>query len=124
MPTYPEILFFHQGTVDEGEAFFQRFWPEARAVSDKSKRFFNAFGLVRGGFKELFGPETFISGVRAALKGASIGKPVGDVRLMPGAFLVQNERFLWRHDYQHIGDHPNFPHLPALIEKMGSTIKK
>lgn len=122
MPAYPDILFVHQGNVQEGEAFFQRFWPEARAVSDNSKTLFTAFGLVRGGIKELFSPEAFIAGVRATLSGAYGGKPVGDVRLMPGAFLIQGEQIGWQHNYRHIGDHPNFAQIPTLLKNMKHNI--
>lgn len=122
LPQFPDILFVHQGNVKEGEAFFQRFWPEARAVSDNSKTLFTAFGLVRGGVKELFGPKAFLSGIRATLNGSYGGKPTGDVRLMPGAFLVQSEQIVWEHNYRHIGDHPNFAQLPALIEKRRSGV--
>ena len=55
--SYPDILFFYQGSVEEGADFFERYWPEARAVSDLSKKLYHAFGLERGGFRELFGPE-------------------------------------------------------------------
>lgn len=110
-PSYPAILFFYQGTVKEGEDFFGRFWPEARAVSDPSQTFYHAFGLGRGGVSELLGPRVWISGLRAALKGNSVGKPVGDPRIMPGLFLVKNRTIVWQHHFRHAGDHPDLAQI-------------
>ena len=90
-------------------------WPEARAVSDPSRTFYQAFDLERGGFRELFGPEVVACSLSAAKKGAFPGKPMGDTRMMPGAFLVQDGQILWRHKYRHIADHPDFALLEADI---------
>lgn len=117
VPDYPQILYFYQGSVDDGEAFFQRLWPEARAVSDRSKTFYAAFGLERAGFKEMFGPEVLACGIRAARNGSYGGKPVGDTRLMPGAFLVHGNEVLWAHDYRHIADHPDFAQVAQVANE-------
>ncbi|MEM7116233.1 MAG: peroxiredoxin-like family protein [Chloroflexota bacterium] len=115
-PAYPPILFIFQGSVAEGEAFFDGLWPEARAVSDSPKQFYNAFGLKRGGLKEMFGPQVFACGLRAARKGHTIGKPIGDPWEMPGMFLVsQDGAVLWQHDFSHAGDHPNFKEITAVV---------
>ena len=108
--------FFFQGTPAEGSRVFDRLWPEARAVSDESGWFYRAFGLERGGLAQILGPGVWIAGTRAAFKGHLPGKPVGDPRMMPGAFLVEGERVLWRHRYRHAGDHPDFARVgdPAL----------
>lgn len=47
-PDYPPILFFYQGTLEEGEAFMRKLWAQARAIADLPKRFYDAFGLERG----------------------------------------------------------------------------
>jgi len=111
---YPDILFFYQGNVGDGEEFFQRYWPEARAVSDRSRQYYAAFGLERAGLKQLFGPEVVACGLRAASNGTVGGKPVGDTRMMPGAFLVNEDQILWQHNYRHIGDHPDFAEISNL----------
>jgi hypothetical protein len=117
-PTYPPILFVYQGTVADGATFFGGLWPEARAVSDLPKRLYTTFGLARGGMTEMFGPDVWISGARAAMKGHFIGAPVGDPWMMPGAFLVQGERVLWRHVSRHAGDHPEWAGVPRNHERV------
>lgn len=113
-PDYPRVLLFFQGTIDDGAAFFRRLWPEARAVSDLPQTFYNAFGIRRGGMKEMFGPEVWACGVRAATKGSFIGRPVGDPWMMPGLFLVQDGQIVWQHDFRHAGDHPDWQAIPTL----------
>lgn len=110
-PGYPPVLFFYQGSVAEGKRFFARHWPEARAVADAGKTFYRAFGIERGGVKEMLGPEVWACGLRAASKGHTGGLPVGDPWMMPGAFLVQGDQIIWRHAFRHAGDHPDFAHL-------------
>lgn len=108
VPAYPPILFFYQGSVADGEAFFQRLWPEARAVSDTNKTLYSAFGLERAGLKQMFSPEVVACSLQAAKNGSYGGKPVGDTRMMPGAFLVRGPNIVWTHTYRHIADHPDF----------------
>ncbi|MFW5691527.1 MAG: SelL-related redox protein [Chloroflexota bacterium] len=112
---YPPLLFFYQGTPEEGAVFFKRVWPEARAVSDIPKTYYNAFGIERGGLREMFGPVVWACGVRATLKGSFIGWKTGDPWTMPGMFAVQGDYVLWQHDFHHAGDHPDLATIPALI---------
>ena len=45
-------------------------------------------------------------------KGHGIGKPVGDPWIMPGLFLTRADgQILWRHRFEHAGDHPDFANL-------------
>ena len=117
-PAYPPLLFFFQGSVADGAAFFDTLWPAARAVADPERQFYAGLGLERGGMRAMFGTQTWACGLRAVRKGHFIGRPVGDPWLMPGLFLVDNGgRLLWRHDFAHAGDHPDFRALPALLAR-------
>jgi hypothetical protein len=101
--------------VAEGKEFFRRYWPEARAVADASKRFHVAFGVGQGGKRQMFGPGVWFAGARAALKGHIAGRATGDPWTMPGLFLVKGDAILWRHAFRHAGDHPDFARIPNLL---------
>lgn len=116
-PGFPEVVLFHMGNVEKGAAFFDRFWPEARAVSDPAKLFYKAFTLGRGGIRQLLGPAVWSRGYKASLSGNSLGVPVGDPRQMPGAFLVRNDVVLWHHEYKHAGDHPDFSKVAEILAR-------
>jgi len=113
-PRYPGILFLFLGTAAEGETFFARHWPTARAVADPAQRLYRGFGLTHGSMVRLFGPSVWTAALRAAVKGNGVGRPSGDVLTMPGFVLVEDTRILWRHPLRHIGDHPNFSHISQI----------
>ncbi len=106
---FPPVIFFFQGTVADGASFFKSHWPESRAVSDSGLTFYKGFGIERGGLRDMFGPEVWACGLRAARKGHFIGRPVGDPWVLPGAFLVSaSGDILKAHDFAHAGDHPDW----------------
>lgn len=104
---FPEVLFFHLAGVEEGEEILDHYWPGARAVSDPEKQFYRAFGLHQGSFNQLLGPRVVWAAAKSALKGNAPGRAQGDVRTMPGMFLVRDGKFLWQHDFSFSGDHPD-----------------
>ena len=97
------MVLVHLGSPEDGKAFLDARWPEARAVSDENKSLYEGFGLSRASLGQLFGPRAFWAGLRSTMKGHGIGKPVGDVVQMSGWFLVQERRILWRHVHEHAG---------------------
>lgn len=113
-PSYPPVLFFFMGSPREGRAFMQRYWPAARAVSDPAKRFYAAFGIERGGLLQMFGPAVWRAKQRAAAKGHSNGERIGDLWMLPGIFVVRDERIAWAHEPRHAADHPDFRSIPVV----------
>ena len=111
---FPAVLFFFQGRPVEGRAFLRRYWPTARAVSDPELRFYEAFGIRRAGLREAFGPGVWSARRRARAGGHENGDCSGDIWRMPGVFLVQGDRVRWRHEFRHVGDHPDFARIPEL----------
>lgn len=120
-PDYPPVLFFFQGTNEEGEAFFSKAWPGARAVGDVPKHYYNAFGVGRGGMMQMFGPEVVACGVRAAAKGHLVGWKTGDPWTLPVTVLLHQDRVLWRHEGRHAGDHPDLERVPQRLAAALST---
>ena len=115
-PDYPPILLFYQGDVAEGQAFFRKLWPEARAVSDTDKTYYQAFNIRRASWSEALGPSVLACGVRTSAKGYANGVPTGDVWQMPGMFAATADgRIIWQHDFAHVADHPDFAQLPQLV---------
>ena len=114
-PDYPPVLLVYQGTVEEGDAFFAKLWPAARAIANPDRDLYTTFGIERGNGEQLLSPGVIACGIRATLKGNFNGRPQGDSRLMPGLFLVAGDTIVWHHDYRHAGDHPDFAALPSHI---------
>jgi hypothetical protein len=110
---FPSVLFVCMGNETEAREFFDAHWPGARAVCDPEKRVYEAFGLTQGTPMQMFGPRAWACGLRAVSKGHFIGmKVVGDPWLMPGAFLIQDRKIVWTHEFASAGDRPDWKSLP------------
>lgn len=105
---FPETVLVFQADREQGRRFFDEHWPEARAIADPERALYSAFGLRRGGWGELLGPSVWKAGWRALRKGHGIGRPVGDPRVLPGLFLIRDTVVVWRHDFAHAGEHPDW----------------
>lgn len=114
-PGYPAILFVHQGTAEQGEDWFARFWPEAHL--------YQLFGIGQASVGQVASLGAVACIARAVLKGNSGGMVVGDSKLMPGLFAIESERIIWQHDFRHVGDHPDFADIPTLIEQAANTAR-
>lgn len=101
----PPVLFVHQGTAEQGRAFFDKRWPEARAIADPDAELYRAFGLERGCITQVLGPKVWPRALKAMMK-HGLGPVVGDPFMMPGIFIVRGSTILWRHDHEHSGDTP------------------
>lgn len=119
-PSFPEVLYVHQGTATEGDEFFERFAPEVSAIADPHRHLYDAFDVRRGRLGQVLGLRSLARGVAAAMKGNGVGKPVGDARVMPGLFLVRTQDVLWAHPFRHAGDHPD----PREVSRIAGTLRR
>lgn len=108
------ILFFYQGTVPAGREFFSQHWPAARAIADEPLRFYRGFGIPKASIREMLSPAIWRRGMETFSKGHRPGTFQGSVRQMPGLMIVRDEHVVWRHDFEHAGDNPDFGSIPAF----------
>jgi peroxiredoxin len=113
--SFPQVLFFSEGSSTESRAFLRRYWPTARVVSDPAFEFYQAFGVGRASVIAALGPSVFRARSRAVKKGHENGPRTGDIWRMPGAFLVEGARVLWTHAPRHAADHPDFGRLNQTL---------
>jgi len=109
-PQFPRVVLVHQGTTEVAEALMPDIWPDVPAISDPERKLYMGFGLKRATLLELFRPKALIHGLRALCKGHLVGRPRGgDVKQMPGAFLVHEGRVIWEHSFEGgAGDLPDW----------------
>jgi len=101
-----------------GQQFFGRLWPEARAVSDWDKIFYDAFGIRHANLNEMAGPNTVMCAMRATVKGNFVTGVVGDPYTMPGIMFIRHQQILWSHNAQNIGDHPDWKTIPRIAHEL------
>lgn len=77
---------------------------------------YRAYGLEDASAGSMFSLEVAKGIVRAIGKGHVGGQPVGDVKMMPGSFLVDTEgRVRFAHYNQHIGDHADLNEMLSAL---------
>ncbi len=113
------MVLCHPGSVEDGEAFFAARWLDVPAIADPSLRLYSALGLGRGSLLAAAGPRATLATGRTFLKGNLVGKPTGDVMVMPGAFLIAGDRMVWSHDYRHSGEKPDW----SMAARIDETIR-
>ncbi len=111
----PRVVLVHQGSVEQGDKFLESRWADVPAISDFGRTLYKSCGLDRGSLGQVLGPSALMRGMAAALKGNGVGKPVGDLWQMPGAFVVHRGAIIWRHIARHVGDQPNLDKVRALL---------
>lgn len=114
-PEGVQPVFVHQGRASDGDAFFEQRAPDVRTVADRHGILAQGFGLDRGSLSQLFGAAVWKRGLQALRRGHVIGRPVGDVRLMPGTFLMDGPEMLWSHRGAHAGDHVGWRELSVAL---------
>ena len=114
-PTFPALLYVHLGTVEQGDAFFSAFAPDARAVADPNRRLYKALGVPKAQALQLLDPRVWACGIRATRQGHKPGKPVGDPFVMPGLFLVEHDQVAWKFVPGHMGELPKVAEIPRPL---------
>jgi peroxiredoxin len=90
---------------------------ELDCLADPDRAAYRAVGLGRGGLREMASPKVAIGAVRAARKGAVVGDPQGgDVRQMPGTFVVGSDGgVLFAHYNRDQSDNPDVGDVIAAV---------
>jgi hypothetical protein len=114
-PAFPAPLFFHMGTIEQGDAFFSAFAPDVRAIADPKQQFYRAMSVPKAPVYQLLDPRVWACGLRASRNGHKAGKPVGDPFVMPGLFLVENEQVTWKFIPDHLGELPKVADIPRPL---------
>ena len=109
------------GTPEESAAFKARFEVPFALIADPKKKLFDAFRLKQASFASLLTPAMAARGITAMIiKGHGIGAPVGDVRQLPGVFIIDTAgRTRFSHFAAHAADHPD---AAVLLEALRNGV--
>ena len=83
-------------------------------IADPRCELYRAFGLGKGGFMELFGPQVWWRGMIAVMKGCGVGHLAGDGLQMPGAFVFHDGKIISSQPAHSAAD---LPDLASLFEE-------
>jgi peroxiredoxin len=108
-----QLCFVHMGTEELAADFFARYGLEdLPRISDPECGLYEMFGLQKGSGRRLLSLEVWMKGLKAFISGGHfIGSPSGDVRQMPGAFLIFQGAILRSFIHNLPSDRPNYAAL-------------
>ena len=87
-------------------------------VADKDKKLYRKFGLKQMSPLGFLSPGLALKGVAAIAGGHGIGMPQGDVRQLPGVFIINTAgQIVFSHFAGNPADHPDVATLMAAIRK-------
>jgi peroxiredoxin len=104
------------GTPVETAAFKDQFQVPFSMIADPQKRLFRAFHLKRASLGGLLTVGMAVKGLWAMARGHAIGMPKGDVRQLPGVFIIDSGgRIRFSHFAKDPADHPDPDSLLAFL---------
>ncbi len=101
----------YQGSAEQGPMFFDSLHAGAVAIADPDGELYEAFAVQRGGWREMFGLQPWITGIRAFLQGNFINRKIGDPWTLPSMIAVRDGKIVWEYRGTHAGDHPDVASL-------------
>ena len=91
-------------------------------IADPHCELYKAFGLGKGGFRELLGPIVWVRGFLSVFSGCGIGHLAGDGRQMPGTFLFRDGEIIAARPARNASELPDiegiFGELPVAASKV------
>jgi len=113
------IVLVHMGDSDAISKLIAKYRLEGVArICDPERKLYQAFGLKRGGLRQLFGPKVLWRALPAgALSRHGIGRMTADSFQMPGLFLIDQSGIVRRFRHRTAADRPDYAGICALPVK-------
>lgn len=105
------IVFVHMADHETANKYFSEMnLKNIEHVSDPSCAIYNAFGLVKGSFNQLYGLKVWIRGIETKVKeNTSFSlQQIGDGLQMPGVFYILNGEIKQEFVHSRISDRPDY----------------
>jgi len=113
-----KVLIVGLGTPEQSEEFRKKFQVPFTLISDHEKNLYRAFGLKQMSPLGFFSPSMIIKGFSAMAKGHVMGVPEGDVRQLPGVFVINTDGQV---EFSHYAENPaDHPDPDAILEILHS----
>jgi peroxiredoxin len=109
------VVLVHMMPESDAAPFFKRYGAgDWSRVSDPEQKLYDAFEIPNGSFAQLLGPKNWWWGAKALFgKGHAVGWPVGNVRRLPGSFLLHHGRVEKAFRGDSSSDRPDYCELAA-----------
>jgi peroxiredoxin len=110
------VVLVGMGTPSESAKFAEKFNVPFPIVADPQKKLYRRFELKQMSTRGFFSPSLALKGVAAIAGGHSMGMPQGDVRQLPGVFIIDTAgHIVYSHFSSDPADHPDAKTLIAAL---------
>jgi len=111
------LVLVGMGTPEEAAAFTRNLEIPVPMISDPERRLYRDFSLKTASIPELFLPSVAFKAITAMAQGHTVGLPVGDIRQLPGVFIIDTGgRIVFSHVGKDAADHPDAETLLAALD--------
>ncbi len=105
------------GTPEESTSFKEKFDVPFPIISDPGQQVCRAFDLKRMSPLGFFSPAVALKGISAMAQGHTMGLPQGDVRQLPGVFVINADgQSIYRYYAKDPSDHPDPETILEAVE--------
>lgn len=116
------VLLVGMGTPAECAEFKRRFAVPFPMAADPERRLYADFALRSMPPWKMLSPALALKGVAAIARGHGAGMPVGDVRQLPGVFIIDRRGVIvFSRPADDPSGHPAPEELFAVLERLGRT---
>lgn len=113
------VVLVGMGTPEQSAAFAEKAGHPFPLISDPDRRLYQTFGLRMASALDLLSPSVAFKAISALAQGNSIGMPVGDIRQLPGVFIIDTGgRIVFRHIARDPADHPDAETILSALKAM------
>jgi peroxiredoxin len=112
-----QVVLVGMGTPSESAEFAAKFNVPFPIVADPQKKLYRKFELKQMATLGFFSPSLALKGVAAIVGGHGIGMPQGDVRQLPGVFIIDTAgQIVFSHFSSNPADHPDSKTILAALQ--------
>lgn len=112
-----QVLLVGMGTPPETAAFAEKFDVPFPVVADSKRELYRSFAIGRMQPWGFLSPLVALKGVSAMAQGHLMGLPQGDVRQLPGVFVIDSSgSVIYRHYARDPSDHPSIESILGALQ--------
>ncbi|GIV23150.1 MAG: hypothetical protein N3A68_02725 [Bacteroidia bacterium] len=108
----PLLVFIHPNTLEEGKAFFARFYPGAVHIADPELRLYRLFKVGRAKPLLQLHPRNLLHFLSLTKRGLTNDRPTADPLVLQASLLFREGKLIWSYYAKRLSDVPDWRKYP------------
>lgn len=110
-----KLIFVHMSEESYGDQYFKEYGLESEEhISDPDMTLYEYFGLQKGTFRELYGLKVWSRAIGLKF-GMETKKPLGNMKQMPGVFLLKSGEIINSFIHKSAADKPDYLEISKFL---------